>query len=98
MNEEDSEETGGEFQRETDYIPDRITAGGRTPEHGPTDVRLWPVEPGRYRLVAARACPWASRAVVVRELLGLQDVISLGPVRADPRRAQLDLRPRPGRA
>jgi putative glutathione S-transferase len=78
VNEEDSEETGGEFQRDTDYIPDRITAGGRTPVHGPTDVRLWPVEVGRYRLVAARACPWASRAVVVRELLGLQDVISLG--------------------
>ena len=78
VNEEDSEETGGEFQRDTDYIPDRITAGGRTPEHGPTDVRLWPVEPGRYRLVAARACPWASRAIIVRQLLGLEDVISLG--------------------
>jgi putative glutathione S-transferase len=78
VNEEDSAETGGEFERETDYIADRITAGGRPPEHGPTDVPLWPVEPGRYRLVAARACPWASRAVIVRELLGLQDVIALG--------------------
>jgi putative glutathione S-transferase len=78
VNEEDSKETGGEFEREMDYLPDRITAGGRAPEHGPTDVRLWPVEPGRYRLVAARACPWASRAVMVRQLLGLEDVISLG--------------------
>jgi putative glutathione S-transferase len=78
VNEDDSRETGGEFERQTDYIADRITAGGRTPEHGPTDVRLWPVEPGRYRLVAARACPWASRAVMVRQLLGLEDVISLG--------------------
>ena len=36
------------------------------------------MEPGRYRLVAARACPWASRAIIVRQLLGLEDVISLG--------------------
>jgi putative glutathione S-transferase len=78
VNEEDSQETGGEFERDEDYIPDRITAGGRTPGHGPRDVPLWPVEPGRYRLVAARACPWASRAVVVRQLLGLEEVISMG--------------------
>ena len=41
-------------------------------------MKTWPVEPGRYRLVGAKACPWASRALVVRELLGLQGVISLG--------------------
>src|SRR3546814_7533177 len=39
---------------------------------------LWPVEPGRYRLVAAKACPWANRAIIVRNLLGLEDVISIG--------------------
>jgi putative glutathione S-transferase len=78
VNEDDSKKTGGQFERDADYIPDRITRGGRPPEHGPTDVPLWPVEPGRYRLVAARACPWASRAVMVRQLLGLEDVISLG--------------------
>ena len=33
---------------------------------------------GRYRLVAAEACPWATRAIIVRALLGLEDVISLG--------------------
>lgn len=58
----------GEFDRDTAYIEDRIT---RTSER-------WPVEPGRYRLVAAKACPWATRAIIVRELLGLEDVISLG--------------------
>lgn len=78
MNEHDSKKTGGSFERDTDYIPDRITQDGRTPEHGPTDVPLWPVEPGRYRLVVARACPWASRAIIVRQLLGLEDVISIG--------------------
>lgn len=58
-----------EFQRDTKYIPDRITRDARDG---------WPVEPGRYRLVAARACPWASRAIMVRRLLGLEDAISLG--------------------
>jgi putative glutathione S-transferase len=78
VNEHDSEKTGGKFERDTDYIPDRITLGERRPEHGPADVPLWPVEPGRYRVVAARACPWASRVVIVRQLLGLEDVISMG--------------------
>ncbi|GMA20194.1 hypothetical protein GCM10025862_22150 [Arsenicicoccus piscis] len=36
------------------------------------------MEPGRYRLVAARACPWAHRTVIVRRLLGLEGAISLG--------------------
>src|SRR3989337_2625456 len=40
----------------------------------------WPVEPARYRLIASLACPWASRAVLVRRLLGVEDVISLGIV------------------
>lgn len=41
-----------------------------------------PVEPGRYRLLWAPVCPWAHRSVIVRRLLGLEDVISLGT--ADP--------------
>ncbi|WP_244930499.1 glutathione S-transferase C-terminal domain-containing protein [Nocardioides sp. W7] len=69
---------GGEFDRDMSYIPDRITKDERRPEHGPGDVPLWPVEPGRYRLVAAAACPWANRALIVRKLLGLEDVLSAG--------------------
>lgn len=68
----------GEFDRDMDYIPDRITRGARRPEHGPVEGELWPVEPGRYRLVAAKACPWATRSIIVRQLLGLEGVISLG--------------------
>ncbi len=45
-----------------------------------------PVESGRYRLLWAPICPWAHRAVIVRKLLGLEEVISLGtahPVRTE---------------
>jgi glutathionyl-hydroquinone reductase len=58
-----------EFNRDTNYIETRITADGRDG---------YPVEPGRYRLVVARACPWANRAIIVRRLLGLEDVLSMG--------------------
>ncbi|PKW25625.1 glutathione S-transferase family protein [Phycicoccus duodecadis] len=60
-----------EFQRDTTYIEDRVTTDGAG-EHE------WPAEPGRYRLVVARACPWANRAIIVRRLLGLEDAISMG--------------------
>ncbi|MCU1406233.1 MAG: glutathione S-transferase [Glaciihabitans sp.] len=60
---------GQAFDRDTNYIEDRITRDGRDG---------WPVEPNRYRLVAARACPWANRTTIVRRLLGLEGVISLG--------------------
>ena len=66
---------GAEFKRDTNYIEDRITADGAPRRNGGPG---WPVEPGRYRLIAARACPWANRAVIVRRLLGLEDAISLG--------------------
>ncbi|MEI5674459.1 MULTISPECIES: glutathione S-transferase family protein [unclassified Nocardioides] len=69
---------GQEFDRDMTYVPDRITRDARTPEHGPVEGRLWPVEPGRYRLVAAAACPWANRTLIVRKLLGLEDVLSVG--------------------
>ncbi|KSZ58881.1 glutathione S-transferase [Rhodococcus pyridinivorans KG-16] len=62
-------EPGAEFTRDTNYIPTRITADGRDG---------YPVESGRYRLVAARACPWANRTLIVRRLLGLEDALSLG--------------------
>ena len=60
---------GQEYTRDTNYIETRITRDGRDG---------YPVEPGRYRLIAARACPWANRTIIVRRLLGLEDAISLG--------------------
>jgi len=72
---------GKPFERDMDYISDRVLAGERSADpddRGPQDVQVWPVEPGRYRLVAAKACPWANRAIIVRNILGLEDVISWG--------------------
>lgn len=63
----------GEFVRASSHFDARITAA---------DDGQWPVQPGRYRLVISRACPWASRAAIVRRLLGLEDAISLAV--ADP--------------
>jgi len=77
---------GRPFERDTRYITTRITRDG---------AEGYPVEPGRYRLVAARACPWANRVLVVRRLLGLEDAISLalaGPVH-DARSWTFDLDP-----
>lgn len=59
----------GAFVRQPVGVKERITADGSSP---------WPVEAGRYRLVVARACPWANRTVIVRRLLGLEPVLSMG--------------------
>lgn len=56
-----------------------------TTPFGPGGNEL-PVEKNRYRILWAPICPWAHRSVIVRRLLGLEDVISLGtanPVRTD---------------
>ncbi len=60
---------GADFERDTSYITTRVTRDARDG---------FPVEAGRYRLVVARACPWATRAIIVRRLLGLEDAISMG--------------------
>jgi putative glutathione S-transferase len=69
VSDQNPSERSGEFVREPVALDERITADGSSP---------WPVEAGRYRLVVARACPWANRAVIVRRLLGLEPVLSMG--------------------
>ena len=74
----------GEFSRDTRYLSTRITADGRDG---------FPVEPGRYRLVVSRACPWANRAIIVRRLLGLEQALPMavaGPTH-DSRSWRFDL-------
>lgn len=82
----DSSTADGDFTRDSAYIDTRITADGRDG---------YPVEPGRYRLVVARACPWANRTIIVRRLLGLEDALSIafcGPTH-DERSWTFDLDP-----
>jgi putative glutathione S-transferase len=64
-----TDQDSGEFVREALGVAERITADRSSP---------WPVEAGRYRLVGARACPWANRVIITRRLLGLEDAISMG--------------------
>ncbi|MGN9765719.1 glutathione S-transferase family protein [Micromonospora sp. SD12] len=72
---------GGEFVRQPNRFTGRVTPDSDSPPGGGPDAQgRWPLEPGRYRLIWCRACPWAHRARIVRDLLGLQDAISLGTV------------------
>jgi putative glutathione S-transferase len=66
-------ETGadGAFVRQEYTIRDRFSADGSSG---------FRAEPGRYHLYVSLACPWAHRSVIVRRLLGLEDVISLSVV------------------
>ncbi len=61
----------GAFVRRQYTIRDRITADGSSG---------FRAEPGRYHLYVSLACPWAHRAIIVRRLLGIEDVISLSVV------------------
>ncbi|OYN89667.1 glutathione S-transferase family protein [Parenemella sanctibonifatiensis] len=69
MVEENYVKPGAEYVRDAQYVTTRITRDGRDG---------FVPEAGRYRLIAARACPWASRQIVLRRLLGLEEAISLG--------------------
>jgi putative glutathione S-transferase len=67
----DTKSTGGEFRRSETSFRDRITADGSG---------RFPAEAGRYHLYVAFACPWAHRALLLRCLKELQDVISVSTV------------------
>ena len=63
----------GEFVRPAYPFRGRITADGSSG---------YPAVACRYHLYISWACPWAHRTAIVRELLGLQEAISLSA--ADP--------------
>ncbi len=67
----------GSFNRQNNYF---------TTPFGSNDGEL-PIEAGRYRLLWSAVCPWAHRSVIVRRVLGLEKVISLGT--ASPMRPNL---------
>ena len=58
----------GSFQRQAAVFRHAVSADGSTD---------FPLEAGRYHLYVARACPWAHRTLIGRELMGLQDAIGV---------------------
>jgi putative glutathione S-transferase len=64
----------GHFVRPATAFHNYITPDGSP---GPTGKGGFPAEAGRYHLYVSLACPWASRALIVRKLKKLEDVISV---------------------
>lgn len=64
---------GGRFRRRPSMFREWVTADGSSGHRA---------EAGRYHLYVSLACPWAHRAVILRELKGLQDAIGMSI--ADP--------------
>lgn len=67
----------GEFIRQDSQFRNWITKDGSA---GPTGEGGFKAEPNRYHLYVSLACPWASRALIMRSLKGLEDLISLSVV------------------
>jgi len=68
---------GGEFIRQTSSFRHWVTRDGTA---GPTGNAGFRAEPGRYHLYVALICPWASRALMLRQLKKLDDIISVSVV------------------
>src|SRR5882757_1886431 len=64
----DEQSEDGEFERQEDAFRDWVKADGSS-DYSP--------EPGRYHLYVSLACPWAHRTLIVRHLLGLEEVIGV---------------------
>ena len=62
------ESASGEFERQEDAFRHWISNDGSTP---------FPVVANRYHLYISLACPWASRTIIARKLLGLEEAIGM---------------------
>jgi glutathionyl-hydroquinone reductase len=58
----------GSFRRQESAFRGWVTADGSSG---------FPVQAGRYHLYVARACPWAHRTLIGRELMGLDEAIGV---------------------
>src|SRR5258708_31821052 len=68
MSQQASATSTGGFTRHQGTFTGRITRDGSSG---------FLAEPGRYQLYASLACPWSQRVLIVRRLLGLEQVIGL---------------------
>jgi putative glutathione S-transferase len=73
----DTESTGGKFKRQEQAYRHWITADG---EPGPSGEGGFQAEPDRYHLYVSLACPWAHRALIVRALKGLEEMLPISVV------------------
>lgn len=73
----DTDKSGGRFIRSDSQFRNWITPDGSA---GPTGEGGFKAEPHRYHLYISYACPWASRAMIMRSLKGLEDIISVSVV------------------
>ena len=67
----------GHFLRPESAFRNWVTSNGRP---GPTGHDGFSASRGRYHLYASLACPWAHRALIMRALKGLGDVVSVSIV------------------
>ncbi len=70
----------GAFKRKSASFRNWITPDGRA---GVTGESGFKAEAGRYHLYVSLACPWAHRTLIMRELKGLGDLISVDIVHPD---------------
>lgn len=73
----DTDENGGEFERQEQAFRSWITADG---EKGPSGRGGFTPEKGRYHLYVSLACPWAHRVLIMRALKGLESFLPLSVV------------------
>jgi len=76
----DTEEHGGAFEREAAQLRHWVTADGSP---GPNSDKHFPAESGRYHLYVSYACPWAHRALILRQLKDLTQHIDVSVVATD---------------
>ncbi len=73
----DTSQTGGRFVRRDAAFRNWVTPDGAA---GPSGEGGFKAAAGRYHLYISYACPWAHRALILRHLKGLSDIVSLSVV------------------
>jgi putative glutathione S-transferase len=76
----DTKTSGGKFERSIAKFRNWITADGSA---GPSGIAGFQAEAGRYHLYVSYACPWAHRALIFRQIKGLNDLITVSAVHPD---------------
>ncbi|WP_409311322.1 glutathione S-transferase family protein [Pectobacterium sp. B1J-3] len=73
----ETKSTGGHFKRSESRFRNWVTADGQP---GSTGTSGFQAESGRYHLYVSLACPWAHRALLMRQLKGLENHIAISIV------------------